>query len=136
MEEIALILAALAAGAAAAAKDTAGQVVKDAYAGLKSLVQEWFAEKEKPEGEMALAKYEEKQEVWEAPLKDALIESEIGKAKEIVQAAEALKQVLEQTPEGREAVSKYLVNVRGGEVGLIGDHAQVGTIQFGNRKDS
>ncbi len=38
MEPISLILAALAAGAVAAAKDTAGTAVKDAYESLKALI--------------------------------------------------------------------------------------------------
>nr|WP_287107984.1 MULTISPECIES: hypothetical protein [unclassified Microcystis] len=42
-----IILAALAAGAAAAAKDTAGTAVKDAYEGLKALIKKKFAEKGK-----------------------------------------------------------------------------------------
>lgn len=37
MEPISLILAALAAGAVAAAKDTAGTAVKDAFLGLKKI---------------------------------------------------------------------------------------------------
>ncbi|GCA88565.1 hypothetical protein [Microcystis aeruginosa] len=42
MEPIALILTALAAGATAAAKDTAGTAVKDAYNGLKHLLKKKF----------------------------------------------------------------------------------------------
>ena len=45
MEPISLILAALAAGAVAAAKDTAGTAVKDAYESLKALIKKKFAEK-------------------------------------------------------------------------------------------
>jgi disulfide oxidoreductase YuzD len=47
MEPISLILAALAAGATGAAKDTAGTAVKDAYEGLKALIKKKFAEKGK-----------------------------------------------------------------------------------------
>ena len=39
MEPVSIIVAALAAGAAAAFKDTAEQAIKDAYAGFKALVQ-------------------------------------------------------------------------------------------------
>ncbi|MCZ8249832.1 MAG: hypothetical protein ACK5U2_04825 [Microcystis sp.] len=42
MEPISLILAALAAGAVAAAKDTAGTAVKDAYESLKALIKKKF----------------------------------------------------------------------------------------------
>ena len=120
MESIALIIGALAAGSAAAAKDTASQPVKDAYAGFKSLIQKRFADKKKPEGEMTLAKYEEKREVWEEPLKDALVEIRAHNADEIIKAAESLKKFLEETPEGREAVSKYLLNIHNSEAGVVG----------------
>ena len=133
MEPITLIIGALAAGATAAAKDTASQVVKDAYGGLKTLIQRRFAEKKKPEGEIALTKYEEKPAVWEAPLKDALVETETHKAEDVLKAVEALKQALEQTAEGREAVSKYILNVQNSQVGVIGDNATVkGGIHFGD----
>jgi hypothetical protein len=135
MEPTTLIIGALGAGAAAAAKDTASQAVKDAYAGLKTLIQRRFAEKNTPEGEMALTKYEEKPAVWEAPLKDALVETETDQAAEILKAAEALKHALEQTPEGRDAVSKYILNIQNSEVGVIGDGARVGRIDFGGKKD-
>ena len=135
MEPLTLILGALAAGATAAAKDTASQAIKDAYAGLKTLIQRRFAEKKAPEGEMALTKYEEKPDVWEAPLKDALVETDTDQAAEILKAAEALKQALELTSEGREAVSKYILNIQGSEVGVIGDGAQVGKIHFGGKQE-
>ncbi len=51
-----MVLAAVAAGATAAAKDTASQAVRDAYAGLKALVNKRF--EKKPQAEMALAEYE------------------------------------------------------------------------------
>jgi hypothetical protein len=134
MEPITLIVGALSAGAAAAAQDTASQAIKDAYAGLKALIQRRFAEKKKPEGEMALKKYEEKPAVWEAPLKDAIKETETDKADEILKAAEALKRALEKTADGREAVSKYILNFKNSEVGIIGDHAKVGQISFGKKQ--
>lgn len=136
MEPITLILGALAAGAAAAGQETAGQMIKDAYAGLKTLIKRRFAEKKAPEGEIALTKYEEKPAVWEAPLKEALVEIEIHKAEDVLKAAEALKQALEQTPEGREVFSKYILNIQNSEVGVIGDNATVKDgIHFGVKKD-
>ena len=135
MDPITLIIGALAAGAAAAAKDTASQAVKDAYAGLKTFIQRRFAEKKKPEGETALTQYEEKPAVWEAPLKDALVETETQEADEVLKAVEALRQALEQTPEGREAISKYKLNIQNSKVGMIGNGTTVeGGIHFGDVK--
>ncbi len=134
MESSALIIGALAAGATAAAKETASQVVKDAYAGLKSLIHKRFAEKKAPVGEMALARYEEKPTVWEAPLEDALRETDADKSDAILEAVKLLKNELENAPEGRGAISKHLVNVQNSEIGVIGDRATVGEINFGKRR--
>lgn len=133
MEPITLILGALAAGAVAATQETAGQMIKDAYAGLKTLIKRRFAKKEKPEGEIAITKYEEKPAVWEAPLKEALLETETYKAVEIIEAAETLKQAMERTPERREAFSRY-IHIQNSQVGVIGDNATVkGGIYFGGK---
>jgi hypothetical protein len=134
MESSALIIGALAAGAAAAAKETASEAVKDAYAGLKSLILKRFVETQKFEGEIALAKYEEKPRVWEAPLKDELKEAGADKLDEILDAARLLKKVLEEMPEGREVISTHHVSVQNSQVGVIGDGATVGEIHFGKRR--
>ena len=120
MDPATLIIGALAAGAAAAGQETAGQMIKDAYAGLKALIKKRFAEKKAPEGEIALTKYEEKPDVWEAPLRDALVETETHKAAEVLEAAETLQQALERTPEGRDAFSRC-IHIQNSQVGVIGD---------------
>ena len=57
MEPITLILTALVAGATAAAKDTAGQAIKDSYTGLKGLIKQRFADKDKADSAAILDKY-------------------------------------------------------------------------------
>jgi len=47
MDPVSLIEAALVAGAAASTQDVASQAVKDAYAGLKTLLNRLFADKPK-----------------------------------------------------------------------------------------
>jgi hypothetical protein len=88
MDPITLILSSLAAGAAAAAKDTASTAVKDAYQALKSLVQHHFSGKS--EAEVALANYEKKPEVWKEPVKDALTQTGADSNESIIKAARAL----------------------------------------------
>lgn len=106
MEPITLILGALAAGAVAATQETAGQMIKDAYAGLKTLIKRRFSEKQKPE---------------------------IHKVVEIIEAAETLKQAMERTPERREALSGY-IHIQNSQVGVIGDNTTVkGGIYFGGK---
>lgn len=120
-----LILTALAAGATAAAKDTASQAIKDGYAGLKSLIQKKFAGK--AEAEMALTKHEEKPKVWEEPLKDALAETAANQDEEIIQQARQLLTLInpQQASQG-----KYNIQIGEGKGIVIGDNAQV-TQNFG-----
>jgi hypothetical protein len=125
MEPTSLILAALAAGAAAAAKDTASQAIKDAYAGLKALVQKRFADK--PEAETALAQHEKKPDVWKEPLKDALTENGAIKDEEIIRQAQ---QVMKLVNPQQASQGKYNIQIGEGKGIVIGDNAQV-TQNFG-----
>jgi hypothetical protein len=135
MEPVMLIIDALAAGAAAAGKDVGKQAVKDAYDGLKSVIKKWFAEKKRPEGETALAKYEEKPWAREEALKDSLIETGADKAPEILKAVAVFKQALGKTPEGQKVITKYNLNITDSQVGVISDHAKIeGGIHFGATK--
>ncbi|MFW5640152.1 MAG: hypothetical protein ACOC0H_03190 [Thermodesulfobacteriota bacterium] len=134
MEPVSLITGALAAGATAAVKDTTSQMVKDAYAGLKALIAKKFSAKDKPEGQAALKKYEEKPAVWEAPLQETLMEIGGGQDKEIMEAVKALKQAMETSPEGRQILSKYNLDIKDSQIGVIGDNARVeGGMHFGDK---
>src|SRR5260370_11249440 len=66
MDPIALIVTALAAGAALGVQDTAAAMVKDAYASLKALVRRRLGGD--PGAEMVLARHEQAPETWQAPL--------------------------------------------------------------------
>lgn len=132
MEPISMITAALAAGAAAAAKETAGEAVKDAYSGLKSVLRRLFGGK--PEAEATLEEYTDAAAKGaEAPpenaLRDALAEAGAAGAPEAVEAAERVLQ--EVDPEGA-AAGRYTVTVAGNVQGqVVGDRANV-TMNFGN----
>ena len=127
MDPITLILSALAAGATAAAKDTAGTAIKDAYQGLKALLQRHFSGKS--EAEMALGNYENKPDVWKEPVKDALTQTRADQDEAIIKAAQALMAKVD--PQGA-ARGKFNVNISGPAQGtVIGDHAQV-TMTFGD----
>ena len=94
IDPISLIVAALAAGAAAAAKDTASQAVKDAYNGLKALIHKRFAGR--PEASVALTQHELAPQVWQAPLKDSLDKTGAANDPIILEAARRLDTVLRQ----------------------------------------
>lgn len=130
MDPITLILTALAAGGAALAKGTLGEAGKEAYKGLKALIKRRFADK--PEAETALVKYEDKPNVWEVPLKDALVETTTGRDEEIIMAAQ---QVMASVNPQQAAMGKYNVQITGDVQGFVqGDHAEV-TMKFDNRPE-
>lgn len=126
MDPITLILSALVAGATAAAKETATEAVKDAYHGLKALIQTKFSGR--PDAESVLSGYEKKPEVWKEPVKDALTETAADKDDAIIKAAQAL--LAKADPQGQ-AQGKYNVQFAGPAYGTtIGDKNDV-TNYFG-----
>lgn len=128
MDPITLILSALLAGATAAAKDTASEVVKDAYHGLKALIQSKLSGKS--DADKALSDYEKKPEGWrEDRVKEALTEAAADKDDAIIKAAQAL--LAKADPQGH-AQGKYNVQFSGPAYGVtLGDKNAV-TNYFGD----
>ena len=89
MDPISLITGALLAGL----KDVGTQAVKDAYAGLKSLIIKRFKARENPAGETAIKKFEEKPEAWQAALEDSLKDIQIQNDLEVIEAAKKLAEL-------------------------------------------
>lgn len=126
MDPTALIVTALAAGAAAALQETASLAVKDGYTALKGLIQQRFAGQ--PAAELALTKHEEKPDVWQAPLKEALAETGADKDPAIVEAAQGLLKLVQPQ---QVAQGKYNVQIGEARGVVVGDNAQV-TQTFGD----
>lgn len=120
MDPVSLIVAALAAGASTALKDTAGEAIKDAYAGLRSLLKRKLGDKQA--AQVALDKHEEAPEVWEKPLEAEIKEAGVADDEEVVRAAQEVMKLAD--PEGAEA-GKYNVTISGGKGIVVGDHAHV-----------
>jgi hypothetical protein len=128
MDPVTVIVTALASGAAAAAKETTAEAVKDAYRGLRSLVQRKFAGQ--PGAELALSKHADKPEVWEAPLKEALTDVTVDKDEAIITAAQHLLGLI--NPQ-EAAKGTYHLHIAGNAQGIVqGDHARV-TMTFGDQ---
>jgi hypothetical protein len=117
MDPITLIVSALAAGAALGAQDTVSAMVKDAYAGLKSLVKKRLGGR--PGAELVLAKHEQAPETWQVSLMAELAEAGADGDRYLIAAAQALLDLVGGA-EGRRG--KYTVNVRGAQGAQIGDH--------------
>ena len=130
------IVAALAAGVAASAKEVGKKVIVDAYDALKTTLKKKFG----PDSDLAEA-VETLEKKPESAGRQTTVQEEVAAAKaagdpELQELAQALIKALKSTPEGEKAVGKYQVDVSGGQVGVIGDDAKVeGGIHFGKTKE-
>src|SRR5713226_799621 len=91
-DPITLILSALASGATIV-QATTNKAVEEAYSRLKTLLQKKFLNNS--EAMFVLDKYVEKPDVWEAPLKDELMQVNADKDKEIIETAKTLMSLQE-----------------------------------------
>jgi len=123
MDPITLILAALAAGIQA----TAGEAVKDAYAGLKTLLQRKFTGK--PVAEVALVEHEKKPDIWKAPLAQGLQETEADQDQDIIAAAQRLIQLAQFQVGDRESTT---ITIQGSAQGTIIGKQNTITQTFGD----
>lgn len=125
MDPVSTILAALAAGAAAAAKDTAGAAVKDAYEHLKGVLRRKLGPGS--EGKAALAA-ETSAAPEDAELRPALASAPAAADDEALAAAGEVLAIAD--PDGAYR-RRYSVHVSGNVQGMVqGDHANV-TMNFG-----
>lgn len=131
MDPVSLIEAALVAGAAASSKDTASQVVKDAYAGLKTLVSRLFADK--PKAQVILYEHEADPQTYEKPLKKLLIEAHADQDANLLAAAERVMTLVQPQQIG---MGKFTIQNTGPVQGqTIGDHNTL-TQTFGNSREA
>jgi len=120
VDPITLIVAALAAGASAGAlsalQDDVKDAVKSAYAKVRGLVKKRVAGNQS--AEVALAEYEADPTTWEAPLTAKL--KQVGAADDVdlVAAAKALMELVDQAGA---RVGKYNVTIKDARGVQIGD---------------
>jgi hypothetical protein len=120
MDPITLIVTALAAGAAAGVQGTAASAVRDAYAGLKTLVKRRFAGRS--DAELILARHERAPQTWEAPLAAELREVGADRDADLVATAKALMDLLDRAGSRSET---YNVDMRGSQGAQVGGHGNV-----------
>lgn len=97
MDPISLIETALVAGATTSVQDTTNEAIKDAYTGLKVLLQRLFTGKHK--AEIILSEHETDPETYEKPLKKLLAEANAGQDVDLLNAAEYVMRLLEYQQE-------------------------------------
>ena len=131
MDPISLILTALLTGATAALSETAGQVIKESYQRLKTLLHQRLAGQ--PVAQVALDGYEKKPEVWKAPLAEQLQAAGVSQDRCVIEAAQALLQALHPQ---EAAQGKYAVQISGQVQGFAQGDAQSVQMHFGNRSET
>ncbi|MFN9621261.1 MAG: hypothetical protein ACK587_00260 [Cyanobacteriota bacterium] len=125
MDPLSVIIAALVAGAAAAAKDTAGAAIKDGYQGLKGLIQK------KLTGSVAatvvLEEHEKDPDTYGAPLRKKLAEAAADQDAAILQAARALLEQAGAPSAPGPVINQTISNVKYAATSATGD-ASIGPI--------
>lgn len=91
MDPIAIILAALAGGAAALSKTILSEAGKDLYSNLKARLQKKLTRS--PQGQIALAEYEKDPKTWELPLKKSLLQVGAEQDKDILDISRQLLRI-------------------------------------------
>jgi hypothetical protein len=103
-------VAALTAGAAAAAMDTAGAAIKDGYQGLMALLQNKFADNQA--ATMVLKEQAMVPDTFNAPLRNKLTEAAIDEDPEILQAAEMILEQAKAVPIATTGITQTISNVK------------------------
>jgi hypothetical protein len=96
MDPITIVVTAVAAGAVAATKDVAAQVVKDGYSALKALIVRKFGPKGDVAGAVEMVEKKPDSEARQAVLREELEIAEATQDVEVVQQAQALLDLLKQ----------------------------------------
>jgi hypothetical protein len=125
MDPLSVIVAALVAGAAAAAKDTAGVAIKDGYQGLKGLIQKKLAGR--AAAAVVLEEHEKDPDTYGAPLKKMLAEAAADQDAAILQAARALLEQAGVQPAPGPVINQTIRNVKYAATSATGD-ASIGPI--------
>jgi hypothetical protein len=126
------IITAVMAGVASGTTEIGKQAIVDAYNGLKSLlIRKFGADSEVVE---SVAHLEKKPgaSAREADVVDGTKAVNADKDPEVLAAAQMLLDALKETSEGQQAISKYQINAKNSQIGVIGDQAKIeGGIHFG-----
>jgi hypothetical protein len=127
------ITAALMAALAAGATQVGKSAVVDSYNGVKALIKKKFEKTDLP---AAIENLEKKPD---SKSRQGMVQEEVETASadkdpEIMSTVQALVDAVKNTPDGQKVISKYNLNIRGSDIGVIGDNADIkGGIHFGKK---
>src|SRR6266480_5733892 len=126
MDDLTLILTALTTGASASLQETAGTAIKDAYQGLKSLLQHKFAHR--PKAQETLVEYEDDPETYEKPLRKVLMAHHLDQDEAVIEAA---RQVMAFTQNQQAVIGHTVVQNYGDIQGQVGENSGSIIMNFG-----
>jgi hypothetical protein len=117
MDPISLVLAALVAGVAKGAGQSATAAVRDAYAALRSALKRRLADR--PAARDAVEQYTADADAWQGNLEVHLKQAGVAQDQEVIGAAERVMRLTD--PAGASA-GKYTLNLTGAQGVQVGDH--------------
>jgi internalin A len=130
------IVAALAAGVASGAGEVGKKVVVDAYSALKAAIKKKYGTESKVAQAVTAVEEEPDFEPNQQALAGRVEQVDAAEDPELQELAQKLLEALEETSRGKEALGKYNIQIDGGQVGVISDHAEIeGGIHFGSSKE-
>lgn len=130
------IVAAIAAGAAAGVSEVGKQASSDLYKKLKDLVTSKFGQENKVSQAIKDLEQDCDSKGRQMVLAEQMELQKADKDPEILLLATRLREALQETDAGRQAIAKYMIDAKGAhQVVTFGDHAHVeGGIHSGDSK--
>jgi hypothetical protein len=130
------IVAALAAGVLGGVTEVGKKAIVDTYEALKAAIKRKYGEESKIAQAVSAVEDEPDFEPNQQALAGRVEQVDADEDPELEELAHKLLEALEETSQGKEALSKYNIQIEGGQVGVIGDHTEVkGGMHFGSSKE-
>lgn len=132
MEPITVVTV-LTAGAGLLAKGVLGEAAKDAYKAVRDHLRSKFGAG--VDTAVTALETAPDSEALQKLVMDQLASVQAANDAALLRLAEKLEAAIKSNPQGQQALSKYNIQISGGQVGVIGDNAKItGGIHFGEKK--
>ena len=131
------IITAVITGIASGATDVGKKAIMDAYNGLKALLVQKFGAGSEVVESVAYLEQKPGAVAREAGVIAGAKAVNADKDQEVLAAAQALLDALKKMPAGQQAISKYQIDAKDSQIGIIGDQAKIeGGLHFGANPDN
>lgn len=132
MEPITVVTV-LTTGAGLIAKGVLGEAAKDAYKAVRDHLRNKFGVG--MDTAVTALETAPDSEALQKLVMDQLAGAQAAHDETLLRLAEKLEKAIKSNPQGQQALSKYNIQISGGQVGVIGDNAKItGGIHFGEKK--